>query len=58
MKLKANQMNIHMFLELSKAVSGILSIPHSCVNVERIFSYQNIIKTKERNWLLVATLKI
>lgn len=44
-----------MFSELSKVVRGILSIPHSSANVERILSYQNIIKTKGRNRLHVAT---
>lgn len=50
-----NELNELMFLELSRIVGGILSIPHSSANVERIFSYQNIIKTKERNRLHVPT---
>lgn len=44
-----------MFKELTKVVRGILSIPHSTANVERIFSFQNIVKTKERNRLHVPT---
>ena len=36
-----------MVLELNKVV-GILSIPSLSGNVERIFSYQNIIKKKQK----------
>lgn len=34
---------------------GVLSLPHSSANVESIFSFQNIIKTKERNKLQTLT---
>ena len=35
-----NESNEYMFLELTKVVTGILAIPHSSANVERIVSYQ------------------
>lgn len=51
-----NELNELMFPDISRIVTGILSIPHSSANVERVFSIQNIIKTKERNKLHCKTL--
>lgn len=51
-----NELNELMFPDILRVAVGILSIPHSSANVERVFSYQNIIKTKERNRLNVSTL--
>lgn len=53
--LMKNELNEYMFSDISRIVKGILSIPHSSANIERIFSYQNIIKSKERNRLYVST---
>lgn len=51
-----DELDEFMFLDISRIVTGILSIPHSSANVERAFSYQNVIKSKERNRLNVSTL--
>lgn len=44
-----------MFSNIYRIAKGILSIPHSSANVERIFSIQNLIKTKCRNRLAIDT---
>lgn len=50
-----NELGEYMFGNISRIVQRILSIPHSSANVERIFSIQNLIKTKCRNRLHVKT---
>lgn len=50
-----NELGELMFPDISRIASGVLSIPHSSANVERIFSIQNLIKTKTRNRLNVET---
>lgn len=50
-----NEMNEFMFSNIFRIVQGLLSLPHSSACVERIFSIQNIIKTKCRNKLALAT---
>ena len=50
-----NELNNLMFGNICRIAKGILSIPHSSANVERIFSVQNLIKTKCRNRLAVDT---
>lgn len=47
----------NMFPLLSCFVKGILCLPHSSANVERIFSLINIIKTKQRNRCSTETLE-
>ena len=46
---------LNMFSNIYRIAQGILSLPHSSANVERIFSIQNLIKTKTRNRLAVNT---
>lgn len=50
-----NELGAHIFSNIFRIVQGVLSLPHSSANVERIFSFQNIIKTKCRNRLAVST---
>lgn len=50
-----NELKEFMFSNIFRIAKGILSIPHSSANVERIFSIQNLIKTKCRNRLAVGT---
>lgn len=51
-----NELGEPLFPDISRVIIGILSIPHSTANVERVFSYQNKIKSKKRNRLNVTTL--
>ena len=44
--------------DISRESKGILSIPHSPANVERIFSYQNLIETKWINKLFASTIEL
>lgn len=50
-----NELNNFMFANIFRIAQGVLSIPHSSANVERIFSVQNLIKTKCRNRLAIDT---
>lgn len=50
-----NDLNEYMFKNIYRIAQGILSLPHSSANVERIFSIQNLIKTKCRNRMAVNT---
>lgn len=45
------------YKELPKFMLGVLSLPHSNAECERIFSQVNDIKTKKRNKLLTQTIK-
>ena len=45
-----------MFPVLTKFISGLLTLPHSSANVERIFSSVSLIKTTHRNRLSTKTL--
>lgn len=50
-----NELDELMFSNIFRIVEGILSLPHSSACVERIFSIQNLIKTKLRNRLALPT---
>lgn len=50
-----NELNNFMFANIFRIAKGILSIPHSSANGERIFAVQNLIKTKCRNRLAIDT---
>lgn len=53
--LVKNECNEFMFSNIYRIVQGAFCIPHSSANVERIFSYQNVIKTRLRNRMQVET---
>lgn len=40
---------VNLYSNLDRIVQGVLSIPHSTACLERIFSFQNFIKTIIRN---------
>ncbi len=45
------------FEVLCNFMFSLLSLPHANVDVERIFSSVNLIKTKTRNWLITSTVR-
>ena len=53
--LVKNEHGKQMFANIFRIAQGILSLPHSSANIERIFSIHNLIKTKCRNRLATST---
>lgn len=52
-----NEIGEFLFKKVAQFVLGILSLPHSNADSERVFSQINLAKTKNRSKLIVPTIK-